>query len=307
MEIFIINLINIFALVVFIIILSYVLDFKTVVINGFRATGLPLVLAKSKFTIGFPMFKNKIVFGGCEVPVDTDFKFESNLSKSQSMKEFKNKLIGVLSEKNSDVLDSVANSKIKTMEGYYNHAHVSRWFETEFAKGLVSQNFTSGKPKGSLYMYNNFGDLPYNVGKFDLKMLGSGTEGVSLNCKTWQYIMNNNSVSIDCNMFNRNYDFRCLTEEELFDLKINLDFIKRYLPDIMNDLEVKYGKFIKILENSKDITEFNSMIVEFNRTNTNSYIVNIAQMPESSESLGFCEIPVEHVLEIANSVVNNII
>ena len=107
-------------------------------------------------------------------------------------------------------------------------------------------------------------------------------------------------------MFNKNYDFSCLTEEELFNLKINLEFIKKYLPDIMNDLEAKYGKFIKILENSKDIIEFNSMIVEFNRSNTNSYILNIAQVPVFPESLGFCEIPVEHILEIANNAINNI-
>ena len=51
-------------------------------------------------------------------------------------------------------------------------------------KAVCLKNLHLGSQRGGLYYkYNNFGDLPYDVGKFDLKMIGNGNEGVSLNRK----------------------------------------------------------------------------------------------------------------------------
>lgn len=295
-------LISDLIIIILFIALIYVTDLK-IVGNIFYATGLPLVVTNSKFTLGLHMFQNKIVFG------------KSNKYFNQEVRKFDSELQDHLSSINRENYDSLIsdgsiNDMVKDISTYYNHAHISRWFESEFAKSCISQKFTLGGLKEKVFnKYNNFGDLPYDVGKFDLKPLGSCNEGLLLHRHNdddgQQYIMNN-PVSVDCAMFSKNYDFSCLTEEELFNLKINLEFSKKYLPDIMNNLEDKYGELIKILENSKNIIEFNRIIMEFNKFNVDSHIINIAQVPMLPESLGFREIPIEYILEIANNTINNI-
>ena len=49
------------------------IDFENCCYNIFYATGLPLVVANSKFTLGLPMFKNKVIFGRSNDYFDTEF------------------------------------------------------------------------------------------------------------------------------------------------------------------------------------------------------------------------------------------
>ena len=266
MEVFILN----FLVLVFLIFVCviYILKLNVKCTNKIlKATGLSVVV-KSNFTFGLPSVKNELAFGK-----DLLNELPENLRDLRRM--------------SLNNLGDVSNNLFSyDLRAYYTHAHVGRWVETRFGQRFgLFQKFTS-----------NRGNLA-DVRGFDVRRLGDEGEALTTNYIGNQSIIIS-PVSIDCDILDK-YNFENLTIEKFNELKINLNFLKKYLPDIMCDLENRYGGLIRALENSKDLTEFNAIIVE-----SNTEIVRVVDVSQiASGLLGFREIPVEHILEVAKNII----
>ena len=283
------ELINLIVILVFFISVLYQFRIKTNIYGLLKAVGLlPLMLKSTKIntTVGIPILN------------DRTSTFSNSLNfKQDRFNEFRLSLIKDFLDRNPDMNNNYAVEVYRNVKAHIIHPHVCRWFETKFGTAGIFQKFTSNRPREGAFC----------VSKFDLKLIGDGSEGVYSGHSKAQYIMDN-PVSVDCRAIYNNYDFFHLNENELQFLKINLDFIRKYLPDIVQNLEREWcNNFIKVLENSENIVQFNDFVVKLNESKIGPHIVNISQIPiQPPEPIEFCEIPVDHILEIANNVVSNI-